>query len=39
MALDDILKIALIIKLGLFDCTIMPFGMKNATNIFFQDYD
>lgn len=34
MALEDILKFELIIKSGLFDYIIMPFGIKNATNIF-----
>jgi hypothetical protein len=34
MALEDIQKFALITKSRLFDCTVMPFGMKNATNIF-----
>ncbi len=34
MALEDIHKFALITKFKLFDYTIMPFGMKNATNIF-----
>jgi hypothetical protein len=34
MALEDICKFALIIKLGLFDWTVMPFGMKNTTNTF-----
>jgi hypothetical protein len=33
MALEDIQKFELITKSGLFDCIIMPFGMKNATNI------
>jgi hypothetical protein len=27
-------KIALIIKTGLYDMTIMPFGLKSATSIF-----
>jgi hypothetical protein len=36
MALKDICKSALIIKSCLFDWIVMPFGMKNATNIFFK---
>jgi len=31
MALEDMCKSRLITKFGLFDWTIMPFGMKNAT--------
>jgi hypothetical protein len=33
MALEDIQKFELITKSWLFDCIIMPFCMKNATNI------
>jgi hypothetical protein len=34
MVLENIHKYALITKIGLFDWTVMPFGMKNATYIF-----
>jgi hypothetical protein len=34
MVVENIRKSILITKLGLFDGTIMPFGMKNATSIF-----
>jgi len=36
MAPKDICKSALITKSCLFDQIVMPFGMKNATNIFFK---
>ncbi len=31
---EDVKKIALIAKSGLFDWNVMLFGMKNTTNIF-----
>jgi hypothetical protein len=34
MALDDIKKITIITKLGLYEWNVMPFSLKNATNIF-----
>jgi len=34
MAPEDMKKIALITKTGLYDRTIMPFGLKNATSTF-----
>jgi hypothetical protein len=34
MALKDKKKMAFITKTGLYDWTIMPFGLKNATNTF-----
>jgi hypothetical protein len=34
MAPMDMKKITLITKIGLYDWTVMPFGLKNATNIF-----
>jgi len=34
MAPEDVKKIALITKTGLYDWTIMPFGVKNATSTF-----
>jgi len=34
MALEDIKKIALITKTGLYNLTVMPFGLKNATSTF-----
>lgn len=34
MALEDVKFFAFITKYGLYDWTVMPFGMKNATNIF-----
>jgi hypothetical protein len=36
MAPKDIRKSTLIIKSGPFHRTVMPFGMKNATNSFFR---
>jgi len=36
MAPEDIKKTALITKTGLYDWTVMPFGLKNATNTFTQ---
>jgi hypothetical protein len=34
MVPEDMGKIALITKSGLFEWTVMPFGLKNATNTF-----
>jgi hypothetical protein len=34
MAPEDVRKTALITKIGLYDWTVMPFGLKNATNTF-----
>jgi len=34
MATEDVKKTALITKTGLYDRTVMPFGLKNATNMF-----
>jgi len=34
MAPEDVKKIALITKTGLYDWMVMPFGLKNATNTF-----
>jgi len=34
MAPEDMKKITLIINIGLYDWTVMPFGLKNATNTF-----
>jgi putative transposase len=34
MAPEDVKKIALITKTGLYDWTVMPFGLKNATSTF-----
>jgi len=34
IAPEDMKKIALIIKIGLYDWTVMPFGLKNATSTF-----
>jgi beta-glucosidase/6-phospho-beta-glucosidase/beta-galactosidase len=33
MALKDVKKTTIIMKVGLFDWNVMPFGMKNAINI------
>jgi hypothetical protein len=34
MAPEDMKKMALITKTGLYDSIVMPFGFKNATNTF-----
>jgi len=34
MAPKDMRKLALIIMVRMFDCILMPFGMKNAANTF-----
>ncbi len=34
MAPKDMTKIALVIKTGLYDWTVMPFDLKNATSTF-----
>jgi len=34
MAPEDMKKTALVTKTRLYDSTVMPFGLKNATNIF-----
>jgi len=34
MAPEDVKKMALVTKTGLYDWTVMPFGLKNATNTF-----
>jgi len=34
MAPEDVKKTALVTKTGLYDWTVMPFGLKNATNTF-----
>jgi len=36
MLLDDIKKIAIITKSGLYDWNVMPFRLKNATRTFFR---
>jgi hypothetical protein len=37
MAPEDMKKTALITKIQLYDWTVMPFGLKNVTNIFHQN--
>jgi hypothetical protein len=34
MALEDIKKTIAITKLALYECNVMPFGLKNDTGIF-----
>ncbi len=36
MAPNDIKKTTIITKLGLYEWNVMPFGLKNLTNAFFQ---
>jgi hypothetical protein len=36
MASNDVMKIVVITKSGLYEWSVMPFGLKNATNIFSQ---
>jgi len=36
MAPEDVKKTALVTKTGLYDWTVMPFGLKNATNTFIR---
>jgi hypothetical protein len=39
MDVEDVRKIVMITKLGLFDWVMMPFGMKNVNNKIFSDDD